>query len=375
MTQKTLALKIGAAALLASALALTTSAQAANNNIGGPLILKDQGSFFVGGDTEFSDAISGQTSGPGGFGYSNSDYIKVNQMYVQFQVPMKSARNIPIVLLHGCCLTAKTWEDTPDGRMGWAEYFLRNNHAVYLPDQSSRARSGFDATTINEVKLGQKPATALPNVFLFGRVSAWDLFRFGPAYPTPFADEQFPVESLSDFGNQVIPDLNATLPTPNPTYQNMANLAILAGGAVLVGHSESGFFPEQAALVNSSAVKGVISIEGVCSPLNGAQIKTLAKIPTLIMFGDHLTGSPISASLWSSALQGCQTFVQQLKAAGGKATLVQLPQIGLHGNSHMLMQDRNNLEIADYVLDWIDKNVKQNHGRALVGKNRNASDN
>ena len=33
-----------------------------------------------------------------------------------------------------------------------------------------------------------------------------------------------------------------------------------------------------------------------------------------------------------------------------------LPEIGMHGNSHMLMQDRNSLEIADWLLAWIARN-------------------
>ena len=34
-----------------------------------------------------------------------------------------------------------------------------------------------------------------------------------------------------------------------------------------------------------------------------------------------------------------------------------LPEINIHGNTHMLMQDDNNLEIADLLLDWMAKNV------------------
>ena len=63
---------------------------AAQQNMSGPLVLKDSGTFFVGGDLELSPAISGNPNGPAGFGYSNSDYITVNQMYVQFEVPMAS---------------------------------------------------------------------------------------------------------------------------------------------------------------------------------------------------------------------------------------------------------------------------------------------
>lgn len=341
-------------------------------DLSAPLVLVDQGSFFVGGVLKKTDAMTGT---PGGFiGYSNTDDIKVDQMYVQFQVPKGSAHKIPFVMIHGCCLTAKTWEDTPDGRIGWYEYFVRKGHAVYLPDQSSRARSGFDATNINEVRLGLKPASTLPNILIFGREAAWDLFRFGPTYPTLWNDGQFPAEALSDFMNQVVPDINATLPTPNPTYENLAQLAILAGGAVVMGHSESGFFPEQAALANSSGIKGIVTIETICPALDEAQIQALAKIPTLVIFGDHLSGSAISGSRWANNLTGCQTFVDRLKKVGGNAELVQLPQIGLYGNSHMLMQDRNNLKIADYILAWSEKNVRQQHGERMVGKNRKYSD-
>ena len=238
MVMKELRRRITTAAVGICVGGLAVAGAAMAVNLTGPLVLKDQGSFFVGGVLEQTNAMTGT---PGGvLGYSNTDGIKVDQMYVQFEVPKGSAHSIPVVMIHGCCLTAKSWEDTPDGRMGWYEYFVRNHHAVYAPDQSSRARSGFDATSINRVVLGLKPASTLPDIITFGRQSAWDLFRFGPTYPTPWPDEQFPVEALSDFGNQVIPNLNSTLPTPNPTYENLAQLAILAGGAVVMGHSEIG---------------------------------------------------------------------------------------------------------------------------------------
>jgi len=30
---------------------------------------------------------------------------------------------------------------------------------------------------------------------------------------------------------------------------------------------------------------------------------------------------------------------------------------GIPGNSHMMMQDKNNLQIADFILQWIDEQV------------------
>jgi len=39
---------------------------------------------------------------------------------------------------------------------------------------------------------------------------------------------------------------------------------------------------------------------------------------------------------------------------------VLLPEVGFHGNSHMLMQDRNSLQVADWLLGWIDRHVENN---------------
>jgi hypothetical protein len=249
--------------------------------------------------------------------------------------------------------------------MGWSEYFVRKHHSVYLADQVARARSGFDPTTFNDVKAGRVPPAQLPNVLAATHQVAWTVFRFGPTFNKPFADEQFPVEAIDELYKQMIPDLNAILPTPNPTWTNMAALAVRLRGAVLIGHSESGFFPEQAALIDPSGIKGLISIEMPCPTLTAAQISTLAKIPTLVMFGDHLddmpNGGPVS---WQASFLGCQAFVQQVKKAGGDAEMMHLPELGIHGNSHMLMQDKNSDRLADLVLAWIDRHVD---GHVTVG--------
>lgn len=314
-----------------------------------PLVIKSQGSFFVGGETK---TVNPPNQGP--------QDITVNQMYVQYQEPMNGAHHVPVVMVHGCCLSSKTWETTPDGRMGWSEYFLRKDRPVYLADQVSRARSGFDATIVNSVKAGAIPAGQLPNVLMASHQTAWAVFRFGPEFGTAFPDEQFPVQAADELYKQMIPDFNAILPSPNPTWKDMAALAVQLHGAVLIGHSESGFFPEEAAMIDPSGIKGIVSIEmGCTTTLNPDQISKLAKIPILVMFGDHLDGvkGPFGA-IWPNNLKTCEQFVEQVKNAGGKAELMELPKLGIRGNSHMLMQDKNNLQLADLILNWIDQRVE-----------------
>jgi pimeloyl-ACP methyl ester carboxylesterase len=281
-------------------------------------------------------------------------------MYVQYQTPVNGSQHVPVVMVHGCCLSSKTWETTPDGRMGWSEYFVRKGHSVYLADQSSRARSGFDATKINAVKLGHVPPSELPSIGMLSHQFSWVLFRFGPTFNTAFPDEQFPVQAADELYKQMIPDLNGFLPTPNPTWANMAALAAQLKGAVLMGHSESGFFPEQAALIDPAGIKGIVTLEMECTTtLKPEELSKLAKIPILIIFGDHLGDVPAPfGSIWPSALDSCNKFVEQVTDAGGDAQMMYLPKMGIKGNSHMLMQDKNNLQLADLILAWIDDHVE-----------------
>jgi hypothetical protein len=243
--------------------------------------------------------------------------------------------------------------------MGWNEYFVRRGRPVYLADQVSRARSGFDTSRFAAVKSGALPPNQLPNVLNASHQTAWTVFRFGPEFNTPFPDGQFPIEAVDELYKQMIPDLNSTLPNPNPTWINMAALAVKLHGAILIGHSESGFFPEQASLIDPSGVRGIVSIEMPCATnFSAAQLGTLAKIPTLVMFGDHLGDVQGGPANWMTSYQGCQTFVKQVNDAGGDAQMMYLPQMGIHGNSHMLMQDKNNLQLADLILGWIDQRVE-----------------
>ncbi len=346
-------------------LALLLAAAAAGQKQSKPLVLAEQGSFFVGGETKTLPAPppppATEKGGPPRFAGGD---ITINQMYVQYQIPVNGSRHVPVVMVHGCCLSSKTWETTPDGRMGWNEYFVRKDRSVYLADQVSRARSGFDPSAFNAVKEGKLPLSQLPNVLDASHQAAWSIFRFGPTYGTPFPDEQFPMEAVDELYKQMIPDLNSLLPIPNPTWTNMAALAVKLKGAILIGHSESGFFPEQAAMIDPSGVKGIVSIEMPCvTALKPEELSRLAKIPILVMFGDHLNDMQGEFNFWPGAFESCNMFVKEVSDAGGDAQMMSLPKMGIKGNSHMLMQDKNNLQLADLILAWSDKHVEKKAGR------------
>src|SRR4051794_10560638 len=90
-----------------------------------PLEIAEQGYFFVGG--AYFDAPDGR--------------FMAGQMYVEYQIPHRRTQEWPIVMFSGGGQSGLNYTGTPDGREGWAQFFLRRGYAVYVCDQPSRARS------------------------------------------------------------------------------------------------------------------------------------------------------------------------------------------------------------------------------------------
>ena len=171
--------------------------------------------------------------------------ITVNQMYVQYQIPMKGDGHVPVVMVHGCCLSSKTWETTPDGRMGWSEYFVRKDRPVYLADQVSRARSGFDPTTFSEVRNGTTPPAQDADHPRRRRTRSrgpCSASARSSARRSPTNSSRSPL--LDELYKQMIPDLNSTLPRDsNPTWKQMAALGREAQGRGADGSLGVGLLP------------------------------------------------------------------------------------------------------------------------------------
>ena len=69
--------------------------------------------------------------------------IMQGQIYVEVLAPKDVKRPYPLVLIHGAAQTATNWMGTPDGRKGWAEYFVEQGYVVYMIDQPMRGRSAY----------------------------------------------------------------------------------------------------------------------------------------------------------------------------------------------------------------------------------------
>jgi pimeloyl-ACP methyl ester carboxylesterase len=313
-----------------------------------PLVLQSVGSFFVGGRMVTRTAAEVGVYGGGS--------QAMDQMYVQYMIPQAAAKP-PVVMIHGSILTGKTYETTPDGRAGWYEYFARKGYPSYVVDQVGRGRSGFDQTPFNDVQAGNAAPDSQP---IFRRGSSeviWVRLRIGPAFGRKYDDTQFPVEAAGEFSKQTVPDLTSSFPKDDPNYPALSELALKLGGAVLIGHSQAGRYPFEAALLNPKGIRALVAIEPAgckSDSYSDEEIAKLAKLPILIVFGDHLDTPQSFGASWLTAFTDCRAFVTRVNAVKGKVTMLHLPEAGIHGNTHMLMQDRNNLQIADMIMQWID---------------------
>lgn len=319
-----------------------------------PLVLKSRGSFFIGGEQVEKTAIELGGLGP-------ADRITVNQMYVEYMVA-DGASKVPVVMVHGATLTGKTYDTTPDGRMGWYEYFVRKGHPSYVVDQVGRGRSGFDASVFNNARAREVPPDAAPAVLRLGdRYGAWTNFRVGPEPGRAFPETKFPVEAADEFSKQGVPDLLGTSRVANPNGKALSDLARRLDGAVLISHSQSGPFPLKSAIIDARGIHAIVMVEpGTCSAKlhSNAEIETLANIPILILFGDYLTAKTgLPTPSWKDRFDDCAVFKQRVDAAGGVVRLMTTVETGVRGNSHMLMLDTNNLQIADLIISWIEEKL------------------
>jgi pimeloyl-ACP methyl ester carboxylesterase len=78
-------------------------------------------------------------------------------MYVEVWVPKQVKMPYPIVMFHGNGQTGAVWQQTPDGRPGWAYYLIDQGYVVYMVDYPARGRSPYVPSV--DGPLGMRTAT------------------------------------------------------------------------------------------------------------------------------------------------------------------------------------------------------------------------
>lgn len=325
-----------------------------------PVLLADQGSFFAGGTVRTAEGTYRGNDDPQDL---SGETLHGDHAYVFWQRPAH-ARRLAMVFLHGAGQSGKTWETTPDGRDGFQNLFLEKGWTVYVADQPRRGRAG--RSTVPET------IDAVPDDQLWYnnfRIGVWPETMPGAAVPDTDAWRD-------QFFRQMTPNTGAY--DEDVISRAMAAVFEKTGPGVLVTHSQGGG-PGWRTAILSRNVKGVIALEpgtfpfpegempeteDTSSPFPAAgqsvpmeDFLRLTKIPILVLFGDNIPEERTEVwglDNWRVRLRLARRWADTVNRYGGDAQVVALPEAGLHGNTHFLMSDLNNRDVADFMERWME---------------------
>src|SRR5438128_4878317 len=326
-------------AVTLSLVAALTPAQAKD-----PILLREMGSFHIGGRVieVTGQPIKEVVFTPGGVPAKmdpDGNY-QVEQMYVQYFLPQARKGKVPLLLWHGGGLTGVTYETKPDGDEGWLAYFIRKGWDTYISDAVERGRAGWTNTFKGD-----------PVFLPLG--DPWERFRIGPpgswnddkSKRTTYPGVQFPVEAYEQFMKQGVP---RWLTTDNQIITAYIELVDKICPCVVLVHSQSGSSGYKVLEARPEKVKALVAVEPT---LGGDQekVESIKTTPILVVYGDNARDHP----RWSKIRQSGVDYAAVLKSAGGSIDVIDLPDVGIKGNSHMIMMDKNSNAVADVIQKWL----------------------
>jgi pimeloyl-ACP methyl ester carboxylesterase len=355
-----------------------------------PIVLADEGYFFVGGQ----------------YAKIGERQFMAGQMYVQYLIPKKVTHKYPIVLMHGTAQTGNNFLGTPDGRRGWAYDFAALGYRVYIIDQVGRARSG-----------------AFPESYgPYARLAVRDLELIYTGqevhnlYPQAKLHTQWPGgagvagnAAFDQFYAQQVEFLASGAKTEEIMYPAGVALLEKIGPAILLTHSQAGVFGWKLSDAKPELVKAHVAVEPNGPPFydvsfvggndwykDSAQPGRawgITRIPLtfnppaaspadLKMVRQEKSDAPELLRCWMQAeparqlprMKGVPTAIVSgeasfratmdhctskfLAQAGVKNTHIRLEKENVHGNGHMMMLEKNSSEIVPVIEKWLKQNVK-----------------
>jgi pimeloyl-ACP methyl ester carboxylesterase len=319
------------------------------------LRVREIGSFHVGGRMVRLDGlpVRQRVSTPGGpvHPIDPNGEIMAGQAYVQYVRLAEPATPAPLLMWHGGGMTGANWETTPDGRPGWQMFFLRAGFDTYVSDAVERGRASWAPypQIYPEPPYFRTAKEVWEEVFRFGPVGSWNADR---AKRRTHRGSRFPAAHIESFLRQIVPCWGCNDDATQHAYD--ALLQRLPAGVVVLTHSQGGNFGLTAAWRAPDRVRAVISLEPSGAPdparLDPARLKG---VPHLFLWGDHLGEHPI----WGEFRAASARWRDALSRAGCDVGWMELPALGIQGNSHALMCDDNSDDIAGLVLDWLQRHA------------------
>jgi pimeloyl-ACP methyl ester carboxylesterase len=322
------------------------------------------------------------------------------QMYVEIKIPAHQTHPYPIIMVHGGSMSGTNYTGTPDGREGWAQYFVRRGYAVYVVDQPGRGRSGFLTAASGPMRNSERSNSASRFVSQ-EKFKLWPQATLHTQWPGTGAADDPATLQLAMSQLPAIEDFNQQQP-----LNRDALIALMEkiGPSILLTHSQAGAFTWPVADARPDLVKAILAIEPNGPPFYqvefigapdwfkqgplalpyGISILPLTYAPAVsapsdlqIAQQDKADGPDLvrcwlqrdlprqlprltmpilvlsSEASYHAPYDHCT--VKYLEQAGVKPTFIRLADRGIHGNSHMLMVEKNNKDSAAVIEQWLDQ--------------------
>jgi len=333
-------------------------------------------------------------------------------MYVEVMVPRQIRSPYPVVFLHGAGQTGVDWLETPDGRPGWAYNFLEMGYVVYLQDFPARGRSqyvpGVDGTP-GQLNLNIRTAPNLEETFTAMAVRG--------NYPQAKKHTQWPGSGrigdkvFDSFAKTQVQFLAGGRQETLTRDANIALLDMINTPVILLTHSQGGAFGWLVADARPTLVKAIVTLEPQAPPIKGVDNATVAyaaggglswgvannpitydppvreaselrtvledkapsadKVPCYVQQEParklkNLQAIPVLFMVGEGSYHRISDhcLAKWLTQAGVKTDYVEMETVGLPGNGHMMMLEKNSADIAKYIGNWLAKHAKAAAGEA-----------
>jgi pimeloyl-ACP methyl ester carboxylesterase len=329
----------------------------------GAIRIAEQGYFWVGVTYDKRDG---------------STVVDGTQLYVEFQKPEAQTQPYPVVLIHGGGGQGLDWMGTPDARPGWRTLLLQRGYAVYVVDRPGHGRSPIRPA-------GGGPAGPVASVEAIGPLFAGAGNPAHTQWPgTGQADDpalaqqlasqsSFPADVAAhhelmrrrgaDLLDVIGPAIVITSSAGGPSGWLMADArpGLVRAIAALEPVGPTGPFPLPWGLTASplsydppATEPGELNLADVPGENGGPALRLqagpprtlprLADVPIAIVSGEQSFAGPMDA--------GTVAFLRQAGCA--RVHHLRLGELGIHGNGHLMMIERNNEQVLDAITAWLD---------------------
>lgn len=327
-------------------------------------------------------------------------------MYVEVWVPKKIRHPYPILFVQaGGGQTDIALLQTPDGRPGWAYDFVNHGYTVYMMDFPGRGRAAF-VPGLDGDMIPPRTGALMEEVWTGGNPPAnpqrsWPQSKRYTQWPSDapnkgkIGDPVFDYFAKTELGFPSADDMEPL------AAEDLVQLVDLIGKPViLLLHSRLATSGWLLADVRPKMIKGIIAAEPWGPPIQNAEldargpghiwgltnfpmqydppVKAASELQTI---QEEKADGPGLVPCWIQKeparklinLEGipvlnvsgeasyhrpyARCIAKWLNQASVKTTYVNLEDVGLAGNGHQMMSEKNSAGISNFFMKWLDKNV------------------